>query len=68
MKIAIKDFDVKMEIKNNGIEFQVYDTNDNFLGDCFLTKTGLVWCKGKTSRKKGKKISWEEFIDDMEKR
>jgi hypothetical protein len=65
MRVAIKSFEVEMDVKTNGIEFEVYDNNDNFLGDCFLTKTGLTWCERKTRRKNGVKISWREFIDWM---
>jgi len=28
----------------------------------------LIWCEGKTSRAKGKKISWDEFIEKMNAR
>jgi hypothetical protein len=65
MRVAIKSFEVEMDVKTNGIEFEVYDNDDNFLGDCFLTKTGLTWCEGKTRRKNGVKVSWREFIDWM---
>ena len=51
MKVGIKEFNVAMEVKkNNGIEFEVYDNDGTFRGDCYLTKTGLIWCEGKTSR------------------
>jgi len=66
MKVSIKDFQVAMEIKNNGIEFEVYDNADKFLGDCVVTKTGLTWCKGKTARENGAKITWRDFIAQME--
>jgi hypothetical protein len=62
MKVAIKQFDVAMEVKNNGVEFDVYDNNDNHLGDCYLTKTGLIWCEGRTRRAHGVKVSWQDFI------
>jgi hypothetical protein len=65
MKVAIKDFDVQMEVKNNGIEFEVYDNDGTFRGDCYLTKTGLIWCEGKTSRQNGVKVTWAEFIEWM---
>jgi hypothetical protein len=40
MKAVIKSFDVGMEIKNNGIEFDVYEPNGTErLGDCIITKT-----------------------------
>lgn len=66
MKIAIKTFDVKMDVKSNGIEFEVRDPRDNLLGDCYLTMTGLVWCKGKTTKQNGKKVTWKKFIEWMD--
>jgi hypothetical protein len=63
MDVKIKQFDVEMEVKNNGVEFEIREPSGGaFLGDCVLTKTGLVWCKGKTSVEKGVKKSWKEFI------
>jgi hypothetical protein len=66
MKVAIKSFDVAMDVKTNGIEFQVRDNDGRLLGDCYLTKTGLIWCKGQTTRQNGQKISWKEFTEWME--
>ncbi len=57
MKVRVKEFDVAMELKTNGIEFEVRDNDDNFLGDLILSKTSLVWCEGKTTRKNGKKLT-----------
>jgi hypothetical protein len=68
MNVSIKDLSVTMEIKNNGIELDVYDTSGKHLGDLVVTKSKLIWCKGKTDRKNGKSISWDTFIDLMEKR
>ena len=65
MKVSIKSFDVQMDVKNNGIEFQIYDNDENFLGDCIVSKTGLTWCKGKTARENGVKMGWAKFIDMM---
>ena len=64
MKVSIKSFDVHMEVKNSGIEFEVYG-NDGHRGDCILTKTGLIWCEGRKRRENGVKVSWEEFIEWM---
>ena len=63
MKVTIKSFDVAMEVKTKGIEFEV-DSPDGttHYGDLVLTKTSLVWCKGKTTLAKGIKIKWEDFI------
>jgi hypothetical protein len=66
MKVSIKSFDVHMDVKNNGIEFEIYRNDGTFLGDCILSKTGLIWCSGKTSRAKGIKATWQEFISWME--
>ena len=66
MKVSIKSFDVKMDVKSKGIEFEVRDPKGKQLGDCYLTMTGLIWCSGKTSKENGKKISWKKFIAMME--
>ena len=42
MQVSIKDFAVTMEVKNNGVEFEVRDTEGNHQGDCYVTRTGLV--------------------------
>jgi hypothetical protein len=65
MKVEIKSFDVQMEVKNNGIEFEVADNEGNHQGDVILTKTGLIWCKGRQRRANGTKISWTKFIEIM---
>ena len=66
MKVSIKSFNVAMEVRNKGIEFEVRDPKGKLLGDCYLTKTALIWCRGKTSLEKGVRISWKDFIKRME--
>lgn len=66
MKVTIKSFDVAMEVKNKGIEFEVRSPDGDHLGDVVLTKSGLVWCKGRTDPKNGVKVNWSEFIGWME--
>ena len=66
MKVTIKDLSVNMEIKNKGIELDVYDTNGAHLGDLVVTKTKLIWCKGKTSQQNGTTVTWKKFIEQME--
>ena len=68
MKVTVKSFDVIMELKNNGIELEIRDPQDNFLGDLILTKTRLIWCEGKTTRQYGKEIKWEAFRKYMNAR
>ncbi len=60
-RVSIKSLGIDMHIKNRGIELDVYD-GDTHLGDLCVTKTGLVWCKGKTTRDKGLQIRWKKFI------
>jgi hypothetical protein len=67
MKVSIKDLSVDMEIKNNGVELDVYSADGSkHLGDLFVTKSGLIWCHGKTGRDNGVKVSWDKFIEWME--
>jgi hypothetical protein len=66
MKIIVKEFAVKMDVKTKGIEFGVHDNSNRFPGDCYVTKVGLEWCKGKIPQGKGNRISWEQFADLME--
>ena len=67
MKVKIKKFAVELDVKSKGIEFQVHDNSGKFLGDCYVTMTGIEWCSGKTTQGKGKKVMWEKFIADMTK-
>lgn len=66
MNVSIKNFDVKLDVKNNGVEFEVRDTQNKHLGDCIVTKTGITWCKGKTKAANGKWVSWNELIEWMQ--
>lgn len=65
MPVSIKSFNVEMNIKNKGIELDVYDNDETFRGDLIVTKTGLIWCEGKTQRQNGVKVTWNEFIEWM---
>ncbi len=69
MKVSIKSFDVAMDVKNNGIEFEVHSPNGrDHLGDLILTNTKLIWCEGQTTRVNGKEIKWAAFIRLMNAR
>lgn len=67
MKVKIKSFDVDMDVKSKGVEFQVHDTDGTFRGDCYVTMTGITWCQGKTTRANGIHIPWEKFMKWAEK-
>jgi hypothetical protein len=66
--VFIKKLTVDMDIKTAGIEFAVSNSEGSHQGDLYVTKTGLIWCLGKTARANGKKITWDNFAADMAKR
>ena len=66
MQVSIKDLSVSMEIKNKGIELDVYDNQGDHLGDLVITKTRLTWCPGRTKPENGIKMNWKDFIKMME--
>ena len=67
MKVNIKDFAVDMDVKNKGVEFDISDTDDKHLGDLIVTKVGIIWCEGRTTRAKGKAMKWLDFIKLLNK-
>ena len=66
MKVSIKKLNVEMEVKNKGIEFDIYSTKDEFLGDVIINRKGITWCKGKQAAKNGVQVDWAKFITWME--
>ena len=67
MKISVKDLAVTMELGNNGITLDVYDTSGNHLGDIRFGKATIEWCKGRTRAGNGAKRSWAQLIEYFEK-
>lgn len=66
MQVKIKSFDVSMDVKSKGIEFEVREPKGSTqIGDFYLTMSGLTWCEGKKAKHNGIKISWVEFQDIM---
>ncbi len=62
----IDDFSQSLDIKTSGIEIQVDRNKGGQMGDLYVTKTGLTWCKGKQSKANGVSIRWDKFADYME--
>jgi hypothetical protein len=62
MKVSIKDLQISMDLGNNGIDLDVYNTKDERLGDLRIGRGKLTWCKGKTTIANGKTKTWEELI------
>jgi hypothetical protein len=63
MDVWIKEFNVDMQVRNKGIEFEVRDPNGGHRGDLILTKAKLEWCEGR--KRSGVSKTWEEFINWM---
>lgn len=66
-KVWIKDLVVEMALKNKGVEIGVTDKNEKHIGDLVVSKTGVEWCRGKTTPGNGTKLGWDEFAALMEK-
>ena len=65
MQVKIKSFDVEMDVKNNGVEFQVHDNDGKFLGDVWGAKGAGRWCSGKTTPRSWKRVPGAKFIELM---
>lgn len=52
---------VDMDVKNNGIKFQVHSNAGAHLGGLYTTRTGLIWSAGRIHKDNGKRISRAEF-------
>jgi len=64
MKVLIKSFNVAMEVKQQGVELEVRSpSGDGHHGDCYVTMTGLVWCKGRTPKANGVKLNWDQLME-----
>jgi hypothetical protein len=68
VKVWIKNLEVEMQVKNNGIELDIRDNADKHIGDLYVTKTKLIWCKGRINRDNGKEFALEDFIAMMDAR
>jgi hypothetical protein len=71
MQVKTQPFKEALEIKSDGICFDVYGNGAKRLGDLAVTKAGLVWSKtapGKPMRNQGINVRWEEFINWVQTR
>lgn len=67
MKVKIKSFDVGMEVKQKGIEFEVRKPDGSAqIGDCYITMTKLIWCSTKVRKENGIWLSWAEFAEILQ--
>ena len=64
MKVTIKSFDVAMQVKQKGVELEVKSPDGSeHHGDCFVTMSALIWCKGRKKKENGVKIRWEHLME-----
>lgn len=67
MKVWITEFEVEQELKNKGMQVDIYTPDGSErLGDLTITKSKLIWCKGKVHKKNGVEVTWSDFIEWME--
>jgi len=62
MNVNIKDFGIALDIKNRGMELEVRSPQNKHLGDLYIGKGTIEWCKGKKARGHGVQKSWGELI------
>lgn len=64
MKVYHNILDGLNEVKNKGICFVIRSPdNTKQLGKLYLTKTRLIWCRGKTQRSNGVELRWNEVME-----
>ena len=66
MKVQFKDLGVDMQVKSS--ELQISDPSGKQVGDLIVTQTKIIWCKGRTRRENGKKLSWNKFAEVMKEK
>jgi hypothetical protein len=66
MKVSVKNLAVNMPLGNNGIELDVYDSNDKHLGDLRIGRATIEWCKGRTRNGNGVQVDWPTLIQLLE--
>lgn len=66
MKVNIKALNIPLDLGSKGTEFEIKGTDNKHLGDLIVTSTQVIWCKGRTSREKGKSVKWVDFIELMQ--
>jgi hypothetical protein len=68
MQVFIKDLQVQMELKTNGIELEVRSPKGDHIGDLSIGKGTIEWCRGRTRRGGGVRVSWDDLIEFFENR
>ena len=66
MKVSIKDLAVQMPLGNKGVVFDVYDNQDNFVGDLRIGRAKIEWCKGRTREGNGTHVTWPDLVRWLE--
>jgi hypothetical protein len=66
MQVFVKNISATIELKNNGMTFDLYETDGSYKGKIKLNRAGMVWCSGKTRLENGDKVSWYDLIEHLE--
>lgn len=66
MQVQITKIGPSIPLKKKGMEVRVHDRTGEHQGDLIISQTGLTWCPGKTTRKRGVRINWNDFIQYAE--
>lgn len=67
MQVKIKDWGINPEILSKGMELEIRTSDGNTQkGDLYITCTGIIWCRGRTTKKNGIKLDWDELISKCE--
>jgi hypothetical protein len=76
MKVRVKNLvlehrDIQFGVRNDPIltgDLRNPTRPGNFLGNLYVTESGIVWCEGKKAKHNGVKVDWRTFINLMEAR
>ena len=49
-QVFVKDFHVEQELRTKGMELGVWIKDGKHFGDLQVSKTGVTWCEGKSSK------------------
>ena len=65
MQVSIKDMQIEMDVKNNGVELEVRDNDGTFRGGCLCDQDGPNLVRRQDAKQKSKQVAWDEFINWM---
>jgi hypothetical protein len=61
----------RFEVDYDGIEFAIRDEiegKEQHIGDVYVTRSGLTWCRGRQNKRNGIEITWASLIKILERK